>query len=321
MPDDQKKPDPNPGLSKKFKEFAFGEEPDAPVTEVGKSAPPPPKPATDEPVKLTKEDLDFVPYRGMDAPPEGGRRIPIRDMDDEDRIAREEDEAWEDHAMEAAQERTFDAAGSMFRHNHEISNVLSILSNLEMQSVIAAGILWEQYEHLPPRRMNDMMIAALALNAENFDDICGELTPESVGMVDELRMMAEEPEEEVRLLHTQNLEPDSKRVLLALTVADLEMTVHEMHDMGDPGPDKEEHDKLATFISVLAPGVDRSLRERAIAAFNVVSRATDNGTTLKDQPDGAIAINAMPDFELKIDPAPQQARKKQQQPKRRPPQN
>ncbi|TAL35540.1 MAG: hypothetical protein EPN97_07125 [Alphaproteobacteria bacterium] len=320
MPDDQKKPDPHPGLSKTFKEFAFGEEPDAPAVDLTKSEPPKPPVKSDAPVKLTKEDLDFVPYRGMDEPPSTGRRIPIRDLDEEERIAREEDEAWGDRAMEEAQERVFDAAGAMFRHNHEITNVLTLLSNLEMQSVIAAGILWEQYEHLPPRRMNDMMIAALALNAENFDDICGDLTPESVGMVDELRMMAEEPEEEVRLLHTQNLEPDSKRVLLALTIADLEMTLHEMHDMGDPGPDKAEHDKLATFISALAPGVDRSLRERAIAAFNVVSRATDNGTTLKDQPDGAIAVNALPDFEVKIDPAPKQAKKKQQQPKRRPPQ-
>jgi hypothetical protein len=310
MPDDQKKPD---GLSRKFKEFAFGEEPDAPVVEVGKSASPP-KPATDEPVKLTKEDLDFVPYRGMNAPGRGGM-----DMDDEDRILREEEDAWEDRAMEAAQERTFEAAGSMFRHNHEISNVLSILSNLEMQSVITAGILWEQYEHLPERRQNDMMIAALCLNAENFDDICGELTPESVGMVDELRMMAEEPDEELKLIQTQNLEPDSKRVLLAMTVADLEMTLHEMHDMGDPGPDKEEHDKLAAFIQALAPGIDRSLRDRSIAAFNVISRATDNGTTLKAQPDGSISINALPDFEVRIDPSPETRKKHQPQPKRRPP--
>lgn len=315
MPDDQKKPDAHPGLSRKFKEFAFGEEPDAPVVDLTKETP---KPKSDAPVKLTKEDLDFVPYRGVNSE---RRDIPIMDMDDEDRIAREEDGAWEDRAMEAAQERTFDAAGSMFRHNHEISNVLSMLSNLEMQSVIAAGILWEQYERLPPRRMNDMMIAALCLNAENFDDICGELTPESVGMVDELRMLGEEPDEELRLLQTQNLEPDSKRVLLALTIADMEMTLHEMRDMGDPGPDKEEHDKLASFIQALAPGVDRSLRERAIAAYNVVSKATDNGTTLKDQPDGTITVNAMPDFEVKIDPAPQPARKKQPQPKRRPPQS
>ncbi|MEZ0226432.1 MAG: hypothetical protein ACAH83_17890 [Alphaproteobacteria bacterium] len=316
MPDDQKKPDQS--LSRKFKEFAFGEEPDAPVVEVGKSATPPAKPASDGPVKLTKEDLDFVPYRGMDAPP-GRGGMDIDDMD-EDRIQREEDDAWEDRAMEAAQERTFEAAGAMFRHNHEISNVLSILSNLEMQSVITAGILWEQYEHLPPRRQNDMMIAALTLNAENFDDICGELTPETVGMVDELIMMAEERDEDLKLIQTQNLEPDSKRVLLAMTIADLEMTLHEMREMGDPGPDKAEHDKLAGFIQALAPGVDRSLRERAIAAFNVVSVATDNGTTLKAQTDGAIAINPFPDFEVKMDPAPEQARKKQQpQPKRRPP--
>jgi hypothetical protein len=317
MPDDQKKPD---GLSRKFQEFAFGDEPDAPGVDLTKQTPKPKsEPKPDEPVKLTKEDLDFKPYRGMNA---DRREIPIMDMDDEERILREEEEAWEDRAMEEAQERTFEAAGSMFRHNHEISNVLSILSNLEMQSVIAAGILWEQYEHLPPRRQNDMMIAALALNAENFDDICGELTPEAVGMVDELRMMGEEPDEELRLIQTQNLEPDSKRVLLALTISDMEMTLHEMHDMGDPGPSKEEHDKLANFIQALAPGVDRSLRERAIAAFNVISRATDNGTTLKEQPDGAIAVNAMPDFEVKIDEAQQQSRKKQQgHPKRRPPQN
>ena len=315
MPDDQKSPGKTPNLSKEFKEFSFDDAPaGAPSSESAKPAAPPPGPP--EPVKLTKEDMNFVPYRGMDDMPTQGRRIPVTGPDDED-----DEDFWAQKEYEERQIRAFDAAGSMFRHEHEITNALTILSNLEIQSVVAAGFLFQQYQGLPQQRRNDMVIAALALDAENFDDICGELTPETVGMVDEIHRLQDEPDVKARLMQAESLEPDSKRVLLAMTVADLEMSLHEMHDAGDPGMEKEELKQVADFICALAPGVDKGLRRHAIDAFNLVSTATDNGATIKEKPDGSLIVNAMPDIQVEIEPPatkPQPKSKAGSKPRRKP---
>ncbi len=291
MPDNLDPHGKDPGLSKKFKEFSFGEAPDAPVTEVKKPAPPLP-PVSDEPVKLTKEDMDFTPYRGPTAPPMTGGR---HDMDDDDMIAREEEEAWEQREHERRQDAAFEAAGSMFRLNREVTNVLTLISNLEMQSIVTAGLLEEHYGDYSARRRNDMMIAALALNAANFDDIAGELTPECVEMVDAIRALSSERNDAARLAQAQDLPPDAKRILVAETIADLEMALLEMTD-GEDGPTHEEQASIGAFLKAVAPGVDRGLRKHAIDAFNDVSKATDNGATLKEKPDGAIIMNAEPDI-------------------------
>lgn len=312
MPDDQKIPGKTSGLSKEFKEFAFGEEPKKDRDPApGKPAPPPP--VADGPVKLTKEDMNFVPYRGMPDPMMGGGGGMMSMGDDDEDMAQDRD--WLER-----QERTFEAAGSMFRHERDITNALSMLSNLEMQSVIAAGILFEQYQGLPRQRRSDMVIAVLALNAENFDDIAGDLSPETVGMVDEIQRLQDEPDRKTQLYHTESLEPDSKRVLLALTVSDLEMAIHEMHEFGDSGPSKQEMSLVAEMICAMAPGVDKSMRQRAITAFNLVSAATENGATLKEKPDGSLVLNTMPDITIDVEePAPAkkpQAASKQRKPKK-----
>lgn len=285
MPDDQRMPRKQSRLSKQFKEFSFDDVPASPQ--------PQPLPPSSEPVKLTKEDMDFKPYRGMG----GSSSSSLPDFEEQERIEREEADMWAQRDHEQAQERAFEAAGAMFRHNRPVTSALSMLSNLEMQSIITAGILAEQYEgSLPQPRVNDMMIAALALNAANFDEICGELTPECVMLVDDLRMMAEEPDRDLRLLQAQQLETDSKRVLLAMTISDLEMSLHEMAETGEDGPTPEEMADIAAIMQAIAPGVDKNLRHRAVDIFNRVSAATNNGATLKETPEGPLVLNDMPDF-------------------------
>jgi hypothetical protein len=297
-------------LSKTFQDFSFGAEPDAPAIDVrtGKTALPPVSPPPAGPRLLTPEDMDFEPYRGLN--PRGG----ADNGWDAEEIQRQEDEMWEDkRAWEAEQERIFEAAGSMFRKNRPVHGVLELLSNLEMQSVIAAGILDQQYRgRLPDARVNDMMIAALASRAANFDDICGELPPYAVGMVDELRMMADEEEEDMRLLHAANLDLDSKRVLVADMLADMNMTLQDMRG-GLNGPSKEDHDALATFLKAASGDVDRGLVRQAVDMFNLISTATDNGTTLRQKPDGEVTISSSPD---EADPGPQGTRRAP--PKRQP---
>jgi hypothetical protein len=295
MPDDHKVPGEKPSLSKEFKEFSFD---DAPKP----AAPKAPPPQDSGPYKLTKEDMNFTPYRGMNAPPMGGMPgMGMDDMDDDDFGMGSEEDAMMQRDWEARQERTFDAAGSMFRHEHAITNALTLVSNLEIQSVVAAGILYEQYQGLPKQRRDDMVIAALVMDAENFDDIAGELSPETVGMVDEILRLEAEPDRKARMVQAESLEPDSKRIMMAMLIADMEMTMHEIHDMGEPGMPKAQQMQAAEFIQALAPGVDKSLRLRAVDTFNLVSVATDNGATLKEKPDGSLILNEMPDIHVEFE--------------------
>jgi hypothetical protein len=92
---------------------------------------------------------------------------------------------------------------------------------------------------------------------------------------------------------------------MAMMIADLEMTLHEMQDEGLPGMPKEQQKHIAELISTLSPGVDKSLRQRAIDTFNLVSVATDNGATLKEKPDGSLILNSMPDIQIDLEPAKQ----------------
>lgn len=314
---DKKGPNKDPkgafkSASRGGKDFSFdGDE------KVGKDLhPAPPKPEIDK-SKLNPDDLKFEPYRGVygdegriviDSDDDDGTEIPLNGDDEE---MSEEDIFEFEQEMQREQERTFDAAGHMLPRRREIREALENISNLSMVDVITAGVIEETYRgRLNDARVDAMTAAALLIDADNFDDITGLFMPETVGMVDEIHRMMDEPDEELQLFNLRSMEPDSKRLFLANAAAGMEMTKYEMKEYGDAGPEKEQHDGFAKLIVAAAQeDVDARIVNRAIKAYNEVSALCGHGTTIKQSPDGQFTINDQPDIVVKMPQKPQTPKK------------
>jgi len=304
MPKDDKKPAQKPAekpaekpsLRREFKEFTFGDD-DAPKKDASPEAPAkePAAPPAREPAKLKPEDMDFTPFRGG---------FGKGDADDEDDEETEED--WQDQLeYEQQQERTFDVARSFLPRNKTIRSALEDISNLEMQTVIACGILEEHYRgKLPDKEVNTLTVAALVLDAENYDDMFNDLHPDVIMIVDELRGMEEDENRATRLAMMHSMEPESRRVFLAFMAADLQMLQHEMEEGIDAGPDKAEHDDLAESLKVAAAGGDRALVRRIVNLYNDVAEAADLSTRVKLMPGGRIDVLPFPDIIAEKTPKP-----------------
>lgn len=270
--DNDKKP-----LSRKFQSFSFD---DAPART-------PQKPASEKPSIDDVSHLKYERYRGtQDASASG-------DEEDDDFELR--------RAYAAEQERAFEAARGFLPRRRQIRDALDIISNLDMQAVIAAGIIEETYrKRLPDQRVDDMIVAALCADADNFDDITDRLTPEAVGMVDELRMLSEEGDDKRRLTAARQLEVETKRVFLATAIADLDMLTYEMdNDTADAiAPSKQEHDLLAELIMATTYGVENPLIVRAVTSYNAVSRAAGLSTLLEQDARHEVNINPFADVKI-----------------------
>jgi hypothetical protein len=270
--------DDNQPLHRKFQSFSFSADGSS-----HEDTPKPQKPAND-PNDISK--LKYERYRGL------GHTI--EDMIDEDDMLAQQE-------YERDQDRAFEAARSFLPFRKEIRAALDSISNLHMQAVIAAGILEETYRgRMPDQNVDNMIVAALCFGANNFDDIADRLTPEAVGMVDELLMMAEEEDEGTRLQIARGIEPDTKRVFLANAIADLDMITYEIdNDTADAAPPhKKEHDLLAAFIMETTYGVDNKLIDRAVTSFNTVSRAAKIDTLLQQNARHEVEINAFADIKI-----------------------
>lgn len=273
-------------LQRQFREFSLDEDEGAAAPRP--AAPKPPLPVEKAPA-LKPEDMKFAPFKG--------------DEPDEE----EAEDAWyRAQEEEAAQERTFAAAESFLPRRRAIRHALEEISNLKMHAVIAAGLIEEHYRgRLPDAEVDVMSIAALTLEAENFDDIFDELPSDAVGIVDELRRAQDEPDDEARLNHLAGMEDISKTVFMAFAAADLQMTLHEMEEEEDPGPSKDDHDMLAEAISAAAEGVDRSLLRRTANLFNDVAAETGNPARLKVTNDNKITVQPFPDIIARKIPKPE----------------
>lgn len=236
--------------------------------------------------------MDFQPFRGTGS----------GDADDDE----DETDDWEEQQeYEAQQERTFDVARSFLPRNKTVRSALEDISNLEMQTVIAAGILEEHYRgKLQDKAVNTLTVAALVLDADNYDDLFDSIHPDVVMIVDELRGMEEFTDPAVRMAMVQSLEPESRRVFLAFMAADLQMLQHEMEEGTDTGPDKPEHDDLAKFIAAAAEGADRPLLRRVVNLYNDVAEACDIPTRVKLMPDKTVDILPFPDIIAEKAPKP-----------------
>lgn len=286
MADDKKQPSK---LQRHFQEFSLDDTP-APASPAAPKAPLSPEPARAD---LKPEDMKFKRFTGDEAAEEEA----------EERWYAEQDEAEQ-------QERTFEAAKGFLPRRKAIRRALDEISNLEMHAVIAAGIIEEHFRgKLQDSDVDAMTIAALTLNADNFDDIFDELPEDSVGMVDELRRAQDELDDHERLLQLAGMEDISRTVFLSFAAADLQMTLHEMAEEDDPGPTKDDHDMLGEAIVAAGDGMNRSLLRRVTNLFNDVAAVTDNPTRLKVTKDNKVTSQPFPDIIAEKLPRPEDSPK------------
>ncbi len=292
MPDD--KPSDKFSLRKEFQSFSFGEPEEKPAaSEPAKKAEqkPAPKPQA-EPAKFDPKDLEALPF------PE----------------ERDDDDEWEDEKERLNdQEHVFEAARGMLPRRKAVRNALEDLSNLDMDSVIAAGFIEEAFRgKLKDNEVDDLTVAALCLDAQNFDDMYQELSPGAVGIVDELRMADDEEDPARRMAMLQSFERDSARVFIAFATADMKMLQHFMaeDDIDAPeGPSAEEHEEFGAEIAAVAQGGDRSLVKRAVKAYNEISEALGYNPRLNLQADGKVELKPFPDLIIEKLPEPPKPKK------------
>lgn len=203
---------------------------------------------------------------------------------------------------EAEQERIVEAAMGILPKRKEIRKAIEEASDLDMIRVIAAGLIESHYRgRLDPKDVDSMSAAALLVDAENFDDIFEMFDPMTAGIVDEIRM-AEDIEDPDQYYDTlAQMEPESKRVFIALQLAELEASQEDLKE-GRDGPYPDDHEDMAEKIAAASEGVDKGMLRRAVSLFNEVSRGSGYTVNLSINKDGVVESQPFPDIPVKKEP-------------------
>lgn len=247
----------------------------------------PPAPAEQEPEK----DLYDLGFNTRDAANDD-------DVPDDDRPSRK---GWS-LEEEAEQERIAQAALGILPKRKEIRRAIEEASDLDMTRVIAAGLIENHYRgRLNPKDVDSMTAAALLVDAENFDDIFESFDPLTTSIVDEIRMTDEIEDPEQYYSALSQMEPESKRVFIALQLAELEAAQEDLKE-GRDGPYQDDHEAMAEDIAAASEGVDKGLVRRAVSLFNEVSRNSGYTVNLTIDKDGYVQSQPFPDIPVKKEP-------------------
>lgn len=247
----------------------------------------PPAPAEQEPEK----DLYDLGFNTRDAANDD-------DVPDDDRPSRK---GWS-LEEEAEQERIVQAALGILPKRKEIRRAIEEASDLDMTRVIAAGLIENHYRgRLNPKDVDSMTAAALLVDAENFDDIFESFDPLTTSIVDEIRMTDEIEDPDQYYSALSQMEPESKRVFIALQLAELEAAQEDLKE-GRDGPYQDDHEAMAEDIAAASEGVDKGLVRRAVSLFNEVSRNSGYTVNLTIDKDGYVQSQPFPDIPVKKEP-------------------
>lgn len=288
MAKDEKPRNPRSSLRKEFQEFSFPDESPAPQT----------------PAELKPEDTDFEPYTGA-------RRIPVQGGDEGPaEIPVNRDPEWS-LEYEEEQRRIQEAAYQFLPRSPEVQNAITNSDGLDLIGVIAGGVLEEHYrDRFEDEEVDSYIAAALLLDANNFDQIADIFDPLTVAIVDEIRMAEDEKIFEDMLANVTSMEPEAKRVYIALQIAQLEAVQQELRAGAEP-PDVEYHDDIAEMIAaaVSQGDVDGGLVRRAVNLYNEVGVASNYLTTLRMNPDNTVEVLDSPGLVAEKPKKPQPPKK------------
>lgn len=203
---------------------------------------------------------------------------------------------------EAEQERIVEAAMGILPKRKEIRKAIEEASDLDMIRVIAAGLIENHYRgRLDPKDVDSMSAAALLVDAENFDDIFDKFDPLTGSIVDEIRMTDEIEDPDQYYTALSQMEPESKRVFIALQLAELEASQEDLKE-GRDGPYQDDHEEMAEKIAAASDGLDKGLVRRAVSLFNEVSRGSGYTVNLTFDNQGYVQSQPFPDIPVKKEP-------------------
>ena len=286
MAEVEKPRNPRSSLRKEFQEFSFPDESPARKT-----------PDEFKPEDLRPEDLKFEPYRGSNAPP------PAQNDNTDPRWSLE---------YEEEQRRIQEAAYQFLPRSAEVQNAITNSDGLDLIGVIAGGILEEHYrDRFDDDEVDSYIAAALLLDAQNYDEIAPVFDALTTSIVDEIRMAEDEKVFEDMLDNVTSMEPEAKRVYLALQIAQLEAVQQELREGNDP-PEAEYHDDIADMIAaaVSQGDIDSGLVRRAVNLYNEVGVASNYLTTLRMNADNTVEVLETPGLIAEKPKKPQPPKKK-----------
>lgn len=265
-------------LSRAGGDFSLDDTDDSPAAVFHKKARPPQKPAADnKPPAEDKPGLyDFVPYRGNRQMPVGFDPDSVDDIDYNGIYG--DDDPDDDDDDPRLDDPLFRIAARLLPERPEILNTLDVISNVDLDSLIAAGIIEEELRgHLPDKQVDRLTAAALLAGAENAYEVIEEVSKKTAELMVDFNMVA--AAENLPADEFSRLAPDIQRLILAFNAADMEELSKGLRNGTAFVPDEDALAGLADFLAKTTQnrsaansteGDDR-LMKRAARAFNEVS--------------------------------------------------
>ncbi|HCS23484.1 MAG TPA: hypothetical protein PLW48_10105 [Alphaproteobacteria bacterium] len=249
---------------------------DKPAAVINKGVKLPAPQNDDTPAKDKPVTYDFIPYRSHEPRVKPGFDPDM--MDDVDYTSAYgddgDDDEYDDPRMD---DPLFRIAERLLPDRPEILNTLDVISNVDLDSLIAAGIIEEEMRgHMPDKQVDRLTAAALLSGAENAFDVLGEVSKKTADLMVDFNMVAVDkpptPQDFAKL------SPDIQRLIIAFDAGDMEELAKGLRSKTAFVPDDEALGEIAHFLAAAsqnrsAPATkgDIRLMQRAARAFNEVS--------------------------------------------------
>jgi hypothetical protein len=246
-----------------------------PAFVVSHRKPPAPPGNRDKPVTY-----DFIPYRSKDMrPPPGFDPDALDDIDysggyddddDDDPDASDDNPRFDDPM--------FRIAARLLPERPEIMNTLDVISNVDVDSLIAAGIIEEEMRgHLPDKQVDRLTAASLLTGAENAYEVLGEVSKKTADLMVDFNMVSMDGNPKPQDFAQYPM--DIQRLVIAFNAADLEELAKGLRGQSVFAPDDSVLTQTAEFLVAAAQNrsekptqADIRLMQRAARAFNEVSQ-------------------------------------------------
>jgi hypothetical protein len=295
-PEKDAKPDPKSDFKPNHRDgdHSFDDDDGQPSFVVSHVKPPAP-PA--DPAKSST--YDFIPYRSKEPRPQPGfDPDAVDDVDYHSIYGRDDDDDLDgdedyDPRMD---DPLFRIAARILPERPEIMNTLDVISNVDVDSLIAAGIIEEEMRgHLPDKQVDRLTAASLLAGAENAYDVLGEVSKKTGELMVDFNMVstADNPSPQEFAQYSM----DIQRLVIAFNAADLEELSKGLRSQNMFAPDEEALAETAAFL--VAASQNRSeqptqgdirLMQRAARAFNEVSQILPLDIEMRMTGDSGLAV-------------------------------
>lgn len=240
-------------------------------------------PGKPNPPRIVIEDdapkkYDFNPYRKDE-----GRMAPGFDPDDVDDIDYDlpfgpsgdyKGDVGDDDYDPRVDDPMFRIAERILPDRPDIMNTLDIISNVDFDSLVAAGIIEEEMRgKTPDKNVDRLTAAALLSGADNAYDVLDEVPKKTADLMVDFNMASAAGDPDAPQF--ARLSMDIQRLIIAFTAADFESLSKGLRNGTMFGPEAEEMYSAASFLvdasrnrSDKPTKGDIQLMNRAARAFN-----------------------------------------------------